>query len=103
MALVGPLVEPRGLVASLAPHSFLDFGDGIDPQRLSLGRGRVSFPRCLLLFFGQVFLQVTFMAELLGEPSLAYPKVESNGSPLWTQTHTVVAALVPPDDILAGR
>lgn len=38
-----------------------------------------------------------------GKPSLASPKVGSMGSPLSSQTNTVVAAFVPPDCILALR
>ena len=52
-AVVGPFVVARGLVTSLVPHSFLDFGNGVAPQRPGLGRGRLPFPRCLLLFLAR--------------------------------------------------
>ena len=52
-AVVGPFVVARGLVTSLVPYSFLDFGNGVAPQRLGLGRGRLPFLRCLLLFLAR--------------------------------------------------
>ena len=77
---VGPIVVARGLVASFVPHSLLDFGDGVAPQRLGLGGNRVLYPEKFAVFFGQVLPQVTLITIVTwGSPPLLLPRLGAWG------------------------
>ena len=76
VALACPPVVAGKLVAPLMPHSSLVLGDG-SPQ-LALFRGRVSLPRSLLLYPGQVIPKVPFGSRTTGrELPLLHPSWEA--------------------------